>query len=98
VRENATFTIVDIAGSDCAAGVFAIFTSDYRYAIDVIATHRCRLKACCADSESRFLAMKKFSRLPALRLIGARQNRFFEGIAAADSRCDFSSQATCRGS
>jgi hypothetical protein len=23
-RENATFAIVDIAGSDCAAGVFAI--------------------------------------------------------------------------
>jgi hypothetical protein len=30
--------------------------------------------------------MKKFSRLPALRLIGARQNRFFARIAAADSR------------
>jgi hypothetical protein len=96
VRENATSAIVDIAESDCAAGVFVIPTSDDRYAIDVVSTDRCRLKACCADSESRFLAMKKFSRRPALRLIGARQNRFFEGIAAADSRCDFSSRATYR--
>jgi hypothetical protein len=98
VRENATFAIVDIAESDCAAGVFAICASDHRCPIDVVATHRCRLTACRADSESRFLAMKKFSRPPALRLIGARQNRFFEGIAAADSRRDFSSGATYRGS
>jgi hypothetical protein len=33
--------------------------------------------------------MKKFSRQPASRLIVARQNRLFERIAAADSRCDF---------
>jgi hypothetical protein len=30
--------------------------------------------------------MKKFSWLPALRLIGARQNRIFARIAAADSQ------------
>ena len=37
------------------------------------------------DSESRFLAMKKFSCQPASRLIVARQNRIFARIAAADS-------------
>jgi hypothetical protein len=37
------------------------------------------------DSESRFLAMKKFSCLPASRLILARQNRIFARIAVADS-------------
>ena len=41
------------------------------------------LDAPCADSESRFLAMKKFSRLTAARRIVARQNRIFARIAAA---------------
>ena len=47
------------------------------------------------DSESRFLAMKKFSCLPALRLIVARQNRIFERIAAADSHRRFPGLARC---
>ena len=91
VRENAMQTNVSIAGSACAAGVFVINTFDDRRAFDVAATHRCRLKAYCADSESRFLAIKKFSCPPASRLIVARQNQFFARIAAADSQCDFSS-------
>jgi hypothetical protein len=33
--------------------------------------------------------MKKFLRLPALRLIGARQNRFFARIATTDSATPF---------
>jgi hypothetical protein len=33
--------------------------------------------------------MKKFSCSPALRLIAARQNRFFERIATADSQIHF---------
>jgi hypothetical protein len=57
-----------------------------RRAVDVIATDRGRLKARFADSESRFLAIKKFSCEPAWRRLGARQNRFFGRIAAADSR------------
>ena len=91
VRENAMQTNVNIAGSACAAGVFVISTFDDRRAFDVVATHRCRLKAHCADSESRFLAIKKFSCPRASRLIIARQNRIFARIAAADSQCDFSS-------
>ena len=96
VRENAMQTNVNIAGSACAAGVFVISTFDDRRAFDVVATHRCRLKAHCADSESRFLAIKKFSCPRASCLIAARQNRFFARIAAADSRCDSSSRAMYR--
>jgi hypothetical protein len=79
--ENATQANVNIEGNACAAGVFVIRTLIDCCAIDVIATHQCRLKARCADSESRFLAIKKFSCSPASRLIGARQNRFFARIA-----------------
>jgi hypothetical protein len=54
--------------------------------IACLVTRGWRPKARRADSESQFLAMKKFSSSPASRLIGARQNRFFARIAAADSR------------
>jgi len=88
-QENPTPSIVNIAKSARAAGVSVIRAFNDRRAIDVTATHRSRLKARCADSESRFLAIKKFSRRPASRLIAARQNRFFARIATADSRRDF---------
>jgi hypothetical protein len=39
--------------------------------------------------------MKKFSRLPASRLIVARQNRIFARIAAADSLAEISRLARC---
>jgi hypothetical protein len=52
----------------------------------LIATRQHRPKARRTDSESQLLAMKKFSWLPASRLIGARQNRFFARIAATDSQ------------
>jgi hypothetical protein len=52
-------------------------------------------KARRTDSESRFLAMKKFSRLPASRLIVARQNRIFARIAVADSLAGISRLARC---
>jgi hypothetical protein len=83
--------IVNVAENTCAAGISAIHSSAARCAIDVVATHRHRQKAVVADSESRFLAIKKFSRSPASRLIVAGQTRLFAGIATADSRCDFPS-------
>jgi hypothetical protein len=52
-------------------------------------------KARRTDSESRFLAMKKFSCLPASRLIVARQNRIFARIAVADSLAAISGIARC---
>jgi hypothetical protein len=58
---------------------------DDRNAFELDATCRCRLEATRADSESRLLAMKKFSRLTAPRRIAARQIRFLARIAAADS-------------
>jgi hypothetical protein len=81
VCENALPSIVNIARNADAAGVSAIRAFNDRRAIGLTATHRGRLKARCTDSESRFLAMKKFSWLPASRLIAARQNRFFARIA-----------------
>src|SRR6185437_2531906 len=81
----ARLSIVNIAGNACPAGAFVIHASDEHRAFDPDATHRCRLKATRADSESRFLAMKKFSRLTAARRIAARQNRVFARIATTDS-------------
>jgi hypothetical protein len=73
--------IVVIAESACAAIVFVIRTLIDRHVAGIAATDRYRSDRRCADSESRFLAMKKFSCPPASRLIVARQNRFFERIA-----------------
>jgi hypothetical protein len=98
VREIATPAIVNIARSACAAGLFVIHTMNYRHAIDGIATHRYQLKAGCADSESGFLAIKKFSWLRASGRIVDRQNGFFARIAATDSRRDFSIETLHRRS
>jgi hypothetical protein len=89
VQERPASPFVNIAGSDCAAAVSAIRAFDDRRAIDLIATHRCRPKARCVDSESQILAIKKFSQLARRRLIAARQNRIFGRIAAADSQARF---------
>jgi hypothetical protein len=80
MRERPQQAIVDIAGSDCTAAVFVIRAIDDRPADDAIAAHRSRSNTRRVDSESRFLAIKKFSCSPASRLIGARQSRFFERI------------------
>jgi hypothetical protein len=89
VRENARAEIVDITINTCAAGVSLIRTSRAHSTIDVAATDRRRQKAVAADSESRLLAIKKFSCITAWRLIDARQTRFFAKIAVADSGSDF---------
>jgi hypothetical protein len=88
-RESAAHAIINITRIGCAAGVFDIRTFDDRYATDINVTHQCPLKVRCVDSESRFLAMEKFSCSPASYLIAARQNRFFGKIAAADSGASF---------
>src|SRR5712671_153644 len=93
-RENPTTPTVNIARSACTAGTYVIDSLNDRRAVDVISTDRDRLKARCADSESRFLAIKKFSWSTASRRIVARQNRLFARIAAADSQGDFVSRCT----
>src|SRR6266436_9440648 len=93
-RENPTPPAVNIARSACAAAIFVINSLNDRRAVDVVATDRGRPKARCADSESRFLAIKKFSWSTASRRIVARQNRLFARIAAADSQGDFVSRCT----
>jgi hypothetical protein len=82
VRKIAMPTIVNMTGNTCAAVVFITRASNDRDAIALVATHRHHPKALCADSESRILAMKKFSCSTASRLIAARQNRFFARIAS----------------
>jgi hypothetical protein len=73
--------ITGVAKNHCAASVFITHTFGDYQANDVIMKDRRRSKARVADSESRFLAIKKFFCSPAWRLIGARQNRFFARIA-----------------
>jgi hypothetical protein len=80
-REKPMIALVNIARSACATGVFANCAFNDQRLRDVIAPRRDRRKTGCTDSESRFLAIKKFSRSPASRLIAARQNRFFARIA-----------------
>jgi len=58
---QAMTAIVNIIGSACAAGIFEIHARDARRAMDARATRRHRSKAHGVDSESRFLAIKKFS-------------------------------------
>jgi hypothetical protein len=81
VPENSTSTIVNIARNPCAADVSAILAAHARRRIRRIATRRRETKARRADSESRILAMKKFSRATPSRRIGVRQNRIFARIA-----------------
>jgi hypothetical protein len=96
VRETAMSAIVNIARKCCAAGIFSIHASSNQSAFNVVATLRRGRKTPLPDSESRFLAIKKFSCTTASRLIVARQNRFFAEIAAADSQRDFSSAPRAR--
>jgi hypothetical protein len=81
VRENLGPVNVKIAGNACAAHVSLIHIQCAQHRARIIATHRLQAKAFCADSESRILAMKKFSCAETSRLIGARQNRIFARIA-----------------
>src|SRR5712672_2950461 len=92
--ENPAPPAVNIARSYCVAGIFVIHSLNECPAFDVIATDRGPPKACCADSESRFLAIKKFSWSTASRRIVARQNRLFARIAAPDSQGDFVTRCT----
>jgi hypothetical protein len=59
-HENATHAIVNIAGNACAAVVSLIRALHDRSMVIAIATRRRLPKRCCADSESRILAIKKF--------------------------------------
>jgi hypothetical protein len=60
--------------------IFAIHDVNDRGPIDVADHRESRSNRCHANSESRLLAMKKFSRLPPSRLNTARQGRLFARI------------------
>jgi len=95
MRAKPWAAIVDVAGSGCATVAFAIHAFNEWHAVEVIARRRTGSKAPCADSESRFLAIKKFSRSPASRLIVARQNRFFARIERGRFAGRFVARARC---
>jgi hypothetical protein len=91
--ENTTPALVNIDENHCAAGISAIHSSGALCVVDVIATRRRRSKVRRADSESPFLAMKKFSRIPASRRFGAHQDRIF----AANRHSRFATATDRRG-
>jgi hypothetical protein len=77
VRENSTSAIVKIIESDCAAGIFVILIKRVVRVTGAFATQRTTPENPFADSESGFLAMKKFFGNPTWRLIGPRQPGIF---------------------
>src|SRR4051794_19577381 len=81
VPENSTSPIVNIAGNACAADALDIGAARAQRRERLVATRPPNTKACRADSESRILAMKKFSRAAPSRRIGARQNLISARIA-----------------
>jgi hypothetical protein len=81
VRENLGPANVKIEENACAADVFLIHLERAQHLMRIIATDRLQRSAFFADSESRILAMKKFSCAETSRLFGARQNRIFARIA-----------------
>jgi hypothetical protein len=89
VRANSTSAIVKIVESTCAAGVSVIRIENEQHAASINATHLHQPKALGVDSESRILAIKKFSCKEPSRLIAARQIRFFARIAETDSQGRF---------
>jgi hypothetical protein len=89
VPQRPTSAFVNIEGNACAADVSLIRDNNDRCVFDVTATQGCREKAAGMDSESQFLAIKKFSWSQRWRLIGARQNRIFGRIATTGSDAHF---------
>jgi hypothetical protein len=96
MREITASTNVKIAANPFIQGICAVRIIDAGRSHHHRASRGACLEARRADSESRFLAMKKFSGFPRHRLIGTRQNRFFERIEIADSLSRFSRAAVRR--
>src|SRR6185437_15744181 len=92
VRGNPTLAFVNIAAKPITAGLFVVNARSDEAIVGIDMSRKRSVESRFADSESQFLAIKKFSCPPASRLIGARQNRFFARIAAPDSRHDSSSR------
>ena len=94
-RKKPTPTIVRITRNICATGISCIRTLRDKTPIDVVEGRRASLKALCVDSESRFLAIKKFFVLAGFASLRARQNRSFGRIAATDSAARFFAFTRC---
>jgi hypothetical protein len=88
---------VNIAANTIATGIFAFGAFNDVSTLHAAAAHGYRQKVRGPDSESRILAIKIFSRLPASRLITARQNWISARIASTDSAMRFPGRALPRG-
>jgi hypothetical protein len=84
-RENPASSVVKRTENPFGESVFDTLDITARHACRGLATHRVARKPRCADSESRFLAIKKFSCFAPRLRIGSRQKQFFERIANTDS-------------
>jgi hypothetical protein len=90
VRGFTALAFVNIAANPIAEGLCVIDACFDQGIFAAVVSRERRLKARRTDSESQFLAIKKFSCPPASRLIGTRQNPFCGRIATADSQTDSS--------
>jgi hypothetical protein len=75
VYENSTLVFVNVAGNACATGISAIRMQRVVCVVYAQATHRLRSKSSRGDSESGFLAMKKFFDTNSLWLAAISPNR-----------------------
>ena len=96
MRARSTSMIVEIAGNACAAVASVIRISHHQTRGVRIATPRHGRERRCVDSESRILAMKKFSCLTPISPLAAGRTVAFLRIAVGDSRDGGSSRTTDR--
>jgi hypothetical protein len=89
MREITASTNVKIAANPFIQGICASCIMDSGRSHRQRASRGASFGARCADSESRFLAIKKFSGVARHRLIGTRQNRIFQRIEITDSLAGF---------
>ena len=94
-RENSTSTFVKVAGSDCAAAIFFIRYTSNLQRMFVAPSRSGKRKSPCADSESRFLAIKKFSGKPWTLAVRRSRADIFLRIAKCDSQSASSAMVRC---
>lgn len=84
VRKNPALVFVDIAGNACATGISAICAQRAACLFNAEATYVRSSETPRADSESGFLATKKFFDTNSLCLGEVGRNRFSDRVAARD--------------
>jgi hypothetical protein len=80
MRNELRISPAENSGNGCATDVSAACEFGGRRFADVVSPHVGRPNVRCADSESRFLAIKKFSPRAASHHHGVSQNHLFARI------------------